>query len=81
MYANAILLYIRGSARIRGFLASHDVHQGCNLVLYCSPSGYRPISLLQILNKELEKQSRYICRKQLASHNPLSLQQWGFSKR
>ena len=45
-----------------------------------SPSGYRPISLLSLLSKLLEKPYHQIITDHLAEHHPLSDAQWGFQK-
>ena len=45
-----------------------------------SPSGYRPISLLSILSKLLEKHFHLLITDHLAEHHPLSEAQWGFQK-
>ena len=43
-----------------------------------TPCGYRPISLLSILSKMLERHIAQLLLEHLATHHPLSLQQWGF---
>ena len=45
-----------------------------------SPSGYRPISLLSILSKLLEKHFHSLITDHLNEHHPLSDAQWGFQK-
>lgn len=45
-----------------------------------SPSGYRPISLLSILSKLLEKHLRSLLACHLAEHHPISDVQWGFQE-
>ena len=45
-----------------------------------SPSGYRPISLLSILSKLLEKHFHSLITDHLNQHHPLSDAQWGFQK-
>ena len=45
-----------------------------------SPSGYRPISLLSITSKMLEKHVYSIVSDHLAENQPLSDSQWGFRK-
>ena len=45
-----------------------------------SPSGYRPISLLPIISKLLEKHVYSIVSDHLADSQPLSDSQWGFRK-
>ncbi len=45
-----------------------------------SPSGYRPISLLSIPSKLLEKHFHLLVNDHLAEHHPLSDSQWGFQK-
>ncbi len=45
-----------------------------------SPSGYRPISLVSILSKLLEKHFHFLIIDHLAEHHPLSDAQWGFQK-
>ena len=45
-----------------------------------NPSNYRPISLLSILSKLLEKHIVNLLTEHLKSHAPLSQQQWGFTK-
>ena len=45
-----------------------------------SPSGYRPISLLSILSKLLEKHFHSVLSNHLAEHQPLSDIQWGFQR-
>ena len=45
-----------------------------------SPSGYRPISLLSILSKLLEKHFHLLITDHLAGHYPFSEAQWGFQK-
>ena len=42
------------------------------------PSNYRPISLLSILSKLLEKHVYKLILKHVESSTPLALQQWGF---
>ena len=42
------------------------------------PSNYRPISLLSILSKLLEKHMYKLILKHIESSTPLALQQWGF---
>ena len=46
----------------------------------CSPSGYRPISLLSVLSKLLEKHFFSLITEHLDEHHPLSPAQWGFQK-
>ena len=43
------------------------------------PGNYRPISLLSILSKLLEKHVRNLLVKHFEEHCPLSVQQWGFT--
>ena len=43
-----------------------------------SPKDYRPISLLGILSKVLERHVHSIISQHLAQHHPLSNSQWGF---
>ena len=45
-----------------------------------SPSGYRPISLLSVLSKLLEKHFHSLITDHLNEHHPLSDAQWGFQK-
>ena len=45
-----------------------------------SPSGYRPISLLSIINKMLEKLILALICDHLAENVPISDAQWGFQK-
>ena len=45
-----------------------------------SPSGYRPISLLSILSKLLEKHFHLLITDHLSEHHPLLDAQWGFQK-
>lgn len=45
-----------------------------------SPSGYRPISLLPIISKLLEKHVYSIISDHLADNHPISDSQWGFRK-
>ena len=45
-----------------------------------SPSGYRPISLLSILSKLLEKHFHLLITDHLSEHYPLLDAQWGFQK-
>ena len=45
-----------------------------------SPSGYRPISLLSILSKILEKHIHSLITNHLHENHPLSDMQWGFQK-
>ena len=44
------------------------------------PSNYRPISLLSIISKLLEKHVQKCLLKHLQEHSPISDNQWGFSK-
>ena len=43
------------------------------------PGNYRPISLLSILSKLLEKHVRNLLVKHFEEHCPFSVQQWGFT--
>ena len=43
-----------------------------------SPSGYRPISILSIISKILEKHVHQLIFQHLCVHHPLSSKQWGF---
>ena len=45
---------------------------------HTSVSNYRPISLLPILSKLLEKHVHCIISNHLSVHHPIALQQWGF---
>ena len=47
---------------------------------HSNPSNYRPISLLSILSKLLEKHVANLLTKHIQSHSPLSSHQWGFSR-
>ena len=44
-----------------------------------SPNNYRPISLLSVLSKLLERHVHKILAEHLCTHHPLSNSQWGFS--
>ena len=44
-----------------------------------SPNNYRPISLLSVLSKLLERHVDKILAEHLCTHHPLSNSQWGFS--
>ena len=44
------------------------------------PSNYRPVSLLPILSKLLEKHIQVYLMEHLEKISPISAQQWGFSK-
>ena len=44
-----------------------------------SPTNYRPISLLSVLSKLLERHVHKILTEHLCTHHPLSNSQWGFS--
>ena len=44
------------------------------------PSNYRPISLLPVVSKLLEKHMQKCLLKHLQEHSPISNNQWGFSK-
>ena len=46
-----------------------------------SPSGYRPISLLSIVSKLLERHYHALICEHLNAHQPISESQWGFQKR
>ena len=43
-----------------------------------NPANYRPISLLPIISKVLERHVSNIIKDHLTDHSPLSTQQWGF---
>ena len=45
---------------------------------HTSPTNYRPISLLSILSKLLERHIYGIITEHLKSHRPLAASQWGF---
>ena len=45
-----------------------------------NPSGYRPISLLSVVSKLLEKLIHSRISEHLAEHAPISDAQWGFQK-
>ena len=45
-----------------------------------SPSGYRPVSLLPIISKLLERHIYSVLSDHLAENQPLSNSQWGFQK-
>ena len=44
-----------------------------------NPANYRPISLLPIVSKVLERHVSNIMKNHLTDHSPLSAQQWGFT--
>jgi len=44
------------------------------------PNNYRPISLLSVLRKLLERQVHKLLADHLSTHHPLSNSQWGFSE-
>ena len=44
------------------------------------PTNYRPVSLLSILSKLLEKHVRGYLLNHLQEHSPISEKQWGFTK-
>ena len=44
-----------------------------------NPTNYRPISILPILSKVLEKHVHSIISDHLSLHSPISDQQWGFT--
>jgi len=46
---------------------------------HSDPGSYRPISLLSILSKLLEKHIRNILLAHFEEHHPISTQQWGFT--
>ena len=46
-----------------------------------SPSGYRPISLLSIVSKLLERHYHALICEHLNAHQPISESQWGFQKK
>ena len=46
-----------------------------------NPTNYRPISILPILSKVLEKHVHSIISDHLLLHSPISDQQWGFTAR
>ena len=46
----------------------------------CNPSDYRPISLLSVLSKLLEKHFCFLIREHLDEHHPISSLQWEFQK-
>ena len=46
----------------------------------CNPSDYRPISLLSVLSKLLEKHFCFLIGEHLDEHHPLSSSQWEFQK-
>jgi len=43
-----------------------------------NPSNYRPISLLSIVSKMLERHVHYLITEHLSSNHPLANTQWGF---
>ena len=45
-----------------------------------NPSNYRPISLLSILSKLLEKHMAQLLTEHMVVHSPISPHQWGFCK-
>jgi len=44
------------------------------------PNNYRPISLLSVLSKLLERHVHKLLADHLSTHHPLSNSQWGFSE-
>ena len=48
---------------------------------HSSPTDYRPISLLSILSKLLERHVHGIIAEHVEAHRPLSTSQWGFQAR
>ena len=53
----------------------HDIMQ-----FSLDPANYRPISLLSILSKLLEKHIQNCILKHLDEHSPISDNQWGFTR-